>query len=512
MGANKVVVIGLDSVDKDIVSKWSNEGLLPTLGSLRSRGVWGDIRNPLGLESGSCWPSFFHSLSPSETGQYDGARAFDPDSYANVFYAPDKALHESIWMRLSGAGKKCAVIDAPYSAPMDEDINGIKIIDRSPHVPAGGFDEFRFRTSPHGLASEIRGRFGEVPGGTRTSDHVKIDTAADVISFRDAYIRRVENKTELSLYYLQQDNWDFFLTAFSEAHCMGHRCWHVHDRSHPLHNPEIAREAGDPLQAVYISIDKAVARLLAAVEEDTIVIVYLSHGIGPNYSASRLLDRILVRLDGGTVQTNSGLIMNLGRKVWRTFPHEVRDRLRPLREATIHDGFQPNRAARRCFETWGNDRSGAVRLNVAGREGRGVIQPGAEYDAVCRQLGADLQEIVNEETGAPLVEEVIFASDHYPYKGEKRDLIPDLMVTWNRSAPINVVSSPKIGRLDKSGLVLTRSGDHLPVGRFFALGADWTPRQLNRDISVMNFAPTIASLLGVDMPNAEGEPIEALRH
>ena len=127
------------------------------------------------------------------------------------------------------------------------------------------------------------------------------------------------------------------------------------------------------------------------------------------------------------------------------------------------------------------------------------------------QLKRDLQEIINDETGEPLVEEVIIASDHYRYKGEKRDRIPDLMVTWNRSAPINVVSSPKIGRLDKSGLVLPRTGDHLPVGRFFALGTDWTPKQLNQDVSVMNLAPTIASLLGVEMPNAAGEPIEALR-
>lgn len=509
--AKRIAVIGLDSLDKDLVSMWSADGLLPTLASLKSRAVWGDIRNPIGLESGTCWPSFYYSVSPRETGQYDGARAFDPDTYANVFYAPEKAQHESIWMLLSGAGRKCAVIDAPYSFPADEAINGIKIIDRSPHVPAGGKDVFRFRTTPHDLSHEIISRFGDVPGGTRSSDHVRLDSADDVRSFRDNYVRRIESKTELSLYCLERDQWDFFLTVFGEAHCMGHRGWHIHDPAHPWHDPAIAREVGDPLKSIYMATDRALARLLAALDEDTLVLVYLSHGIGPNYSASRLLDRILVGLEGRNVRSNTGLLFTLGRTVWQQLPHALRDQLQPLREATVHDGYQPDRVHRKFFEVWGNDRSGAIRLNVVGRESQGIVRPGAEYDALCRQLKTDLEELINAETGEPLVEEVIIASDHYGGKGMTGDRIPDLMATWNRAAPINVASSPKIGNLDKSGLVLRRSGDHLPVGQFYGVGPGLTPQRLNHDVSVMDFAPTIAALLGVHMPKSEGTQIEALR-
>jgi predicted AlkP superfamily phosphohydrolase/phosphomutase len=84
------------------------------------------------------------------------------------------------------------------------------------------------------------------------------------------------------------------------------------------------------------------------------------------------------------------------------------------------------------------------------------------------------------------------------------------MVTWNRSAPIDIVSSPKIGKLDKSGLILPRTGDHLPVGQFCGIGPGWTPKRHSHDVSVMDLAPTIAFLLGVQMPKAEGKPIEAL--
>ena len=46
---------------------------------------------------------------------------------------------------------------------------------------------------------------------------------------------------------------------------------------------------------------------------------------------------------------------------------------------------------------------GAVRLNVAGREPNGFIEPGADFDAACEELAGLLAELVNIDTGEPLV-------------------------------------------------------------------------------------------------------------
>ena len=55
---NRVFIIGLDAVDKDLIENWATEGDLPAFRWLQKNALWGDIRNPRGLEAGSVWPTF----------------------------------------------------------------------------------------------------------------------------------------------------------------------------------------------------------------------------------------------------------------------------------------------------------------------------------------------------------------------------------------------------------------------------------------------------------------------
>ncbi len=61
-----------------------------------------------------------------------------------------------------------------------------------------------------------------------------------------------------------------------------------------------------------------------------------------------------------------------------------------------------------------------------------------------------------------------------------------------------------------TGLHLTRSGDHRPVGRFFALAPDWPPQRLNQMVKVQDFAATITELFSVNMGETDGRPIATL--
>jgi len=115
----------------------------------------------------------------------------------------------------------------------------------------------------------------------------------------------------------------------------------------------------------------------------------------------------------------------------------------------------------------------------------------------------------NAETGEPLAKEIILTQEHY--SGESLDYLPDILITWNRLAPINAAQSPKIGTVDTTGLITDiRSGDHRPVGRFFAIAADWRHHRLNEDVKVEDFASTIAHLFSVRVENTDGHPIKAL--
>src|SRR6185436_19531560 len=56
---------------------------------------------------------------------------------------------------------------------------------------------------------------------------------------------------------------------------------------------------GDPLRDVYIALDAAVGRLLEAAGPDTTAVVLCSHGMGPHYDGTHLLEEILYHWDVG---------------------------------------------------------------------------------------------------------------------------------------------------------------------------------------------------------------------
>ncbi len=184
----------------------------------------------------------------------------------------------------------------------------------------------------------------------------------------------------MSEYFIATEDWDFFLTVFSEHHCIGHHGWHIHDPSHPDHDAAVARELGDPMLDVYKGIDQCVGEILEAAGPDTTAVVYCSHGIRSQYTGSKLLDKILTRLDGFEPKEVSGPVKGAMRKAWRALPRGLRTKLKPaqakLYKNIYHDNFQGNRAGRRFFEVIANNRTGGVRINLVGREPNGIVNAG----------------------------------------------------------------------------------------------------------------------------------------
>ena len=160
-----------------------------------------------------------------------------------------------------------------------------------------------------------------------------------------------------------------------------------------------------------------------------------------------------------------------------------------------------------CFTTPNNDVYGAIRVNLVGREPKGQIHPGAEYEAFCESLTRDLMTFVNVDTGKPLVKKVLRTADLF--RGARVDDLPDLMVEWNREAPITKVSSPKTGLIE-GVFPGDRTGDHKPEGMLFAYGPGIVPGRLARPVSITQLAPTIAARLGVSLPDVDGTPVPEL--
>ncbi|MBK5189462.1 MAG: hypothetical protein JJD97_14555 [Gemmatimonadaceae bacterium] len=157
-----------------------------------------------------------------------------------------------------------------------------------------------------------------------------------------------------------------------------------------------------------------------------------------------------------------------------------------------------------------------IRLNLVGREPRGIVAPGDDAERFVATLASALRAIVDEVSGAPLVTRVMRTRELYD--GEHLDALPDLLVEWNEAVAIG---STTLGagagarvRARSQGIGVVegandygRSGEHRPGGWFVAAGAGIAHGRLGRAPSLLDLAPTLARMLGVELEGVEGEAI-----
>jgi predicted AlkP superfamily phosphohydrolase/phosphomutase len=495
----KIVCIGIDAGDKDLIRQWAQEGVLPIFRMLFDTTAWAFTQNPIAIEASSAWPSFYTGALPGRTGQYIGRVHFCPKTYEDrVPYEKQEITVDPIWTRLSRAGKRVAVIDAPYTL-LEEGLNGVQLIDWGTHARAGGKG---VRTWPPQLVQEVIARFGEDKVGE--SDAARPRTAHEHNVFRKKLIDRIARKTALALHILQQSDWDFYLIVFGEAHSAGHNCWYLHDPTHPRHDKALARKVGNPIKDIYIKMDAAMGEILNRLGPDTLAFVFLSHGMGPHHSGSEFLDDILFRLEKGRGSAMRELIADVVKGIWIRLPHSLRNILMPLRHLANRALVENKKADRQYFEMENNYKTAGVRINLIGRERKGKVKQGEEYEALCKQLTEDLLSLINPATGRPLVNQIYRTKELYD--GPRLNDLPDLLVDWNREAPIEAACSPKIGTM-KNRRLIGRSGDHRPQGMIFARSRSIRPGQVHRTVPVIDFAPTFGALLGVELQGIDGQPV-----
>lgn len=517
--SSKVVLLGICAANRDLLTGWAEEGLLPNYKSAMARGLVAPVESMPGFYVGTTWPSFTTCVQPARHSRHYIAQ-IEPGTYDIVHRPKGEGIRaEPFWKTLNRADLKVALFDIPHTAPT-EGLQGIQVVEWGAHD--GDFG--RTQTRPRELADEIDQLFGTHPA-PRSCDGSK--TASQFAAFRDALVSGAARRAEMTRHYLQQGDWDLFAQVWTESHCVGHQCWHLHDPSHPDHDRETAEFVGDPIRDVYVAIDAALGRVLESIDEDTTVLLFTGHGMGPKYDADFLLEDILLRLgyaeppssDEATKVSTSmrrhSRVDDFLTRGWQSIPSPLKRLAQPVRRSlrNLVVETQPARlakidpAASQCFRLKNNAVHGSIRVNLAGREPGGLVKPGAEFDALCERLAAEIGEIVNRDTGEPIAHRV-YRTDSV-YAGEYLDYLPDVLIEWNQNDPVRSVESDRIGTL--TGVdPYTRTGDHRAGGILIALGPHIRAGRLDRPVQVMDVGPTIARLLGVELQGVDGSPIEEM--
>jgi len=492
VSACRLLVIGLDAAEPSLLRRWAAMGRLPTLAALMERGIVRPLALEPGLYTGSVWPSLVTGRSAGTHGRYNNLQLV-AGSYRERRFDPAMLGADPFWRRFPEAGLRALLFDLP-KMPVSAGAGSLLVRDWGSHDPEGPLV-----TLPKALAEEVREVGGRDPVGSCDSFD---DRSLGRERLTAALCERVRRRTALALHLLGKSSFDLAFLAFSETHCGGHHLWRAHRAA------EAEGRGDDPAANPYLrlcqAIDAAIARILATVGAKVPVLVFASHGMGDHFDATHLLDRALRRLDRGS--DRPGLWRAVAAALYRLrapLPYDLRRRLDPATIALAQRALARDRASRRWFQVATNDNAAGVRLNLVGREPRGLIPAGAA--APTRDfLRTRLLELRNADTGEPAFAEVI--DRHQAFSGDRSGDLPDLVLLWNQSREFTGLTAPWCGEL-RGRFRGNRVGDHRAEGMLIAGAPGLRPDRQMEPVPVMALAPTICAALGFKDAGFDAPPI-----
>jgi predicted AlkP superfamily phosphohydrolase/phosphomutase len=343
-------------------------------------------------------------------------------------------------------------------------------------------------SKPDSFAPDLAKKLGlyRTVGWAESMDKSLQELRTDEASFLYDADKAFDDRERLIFENLKRDDWDLFVAAIETTDRVSHMFFRLIDPAHPMYDQALAARYGDAIEKVYRRADALVGRIEEKLPKNTTLMVMSDHGF---HSFRR------------GVNLNTWLVQN-GYMVFegQQSPKKGLDDL--FGRGQFWEGVD-----------WARTRAYAVGLgqiyfNLKGREGRGVVSPGAEYDALQQEIGAKLVTLKDPDDGAQVFRS-IYKRDEI-YKGEFLRNAPDLQVGFN--------DGYRVGWQDTMGGVQRTvvennnrkwSGDHCATATEISGGVFFSSKKLASEAPhIMDLAPTVLDLLGVPLPkDYDGKPL-----
>jgi len=275
-----------------------------------------------------------------------------------------------------------------------------------------------------------------------------------------------------TLHELERPDWDLFVSAFTQTDRVAHMFYRLLDPTHPRYDPVLAARYGDAVLRVYERMDAIIGEVTERLGTDATLLVISDHGFH-SYRTGLNLNSWL-RDHGFLVQGN------------------VRA---AEREADFFPGVDWSRSRAYALGT------GQIYVNLRGREGKGIVAPGADYDALLDAIARGLEAEVDPATGDHIVQKVYKGPDIFPGAPPARR--PDLQVAFREGyrtswrTPLGGIPAALLEPNDKKW-----SGDHAASDVADTPGIILSNRALRAgvDAAIVDLAPTALAYFGVAVP------------
>ena len=305
--------------------------------------------------------------------------------------------------------------------------------------------------------------------------------------FLEDLFRNMNTLERMLFQTLQQDDASLVTAVFTATDSVSHMFYRLIDPEHPRYQKDLALGYGNTIRRVYQKMDSIIGRVLEGLGPGDILMVVSDHGF---HSWSREFNTNSWLLESGFLALRGG-------------------------EEQKHEGdrggsFFPN-------VDWSKTRAyalglGHIYINLKGREGQGIVEPGEEFRELVGAIRAQILEYRDPETKESVVQnvylpEVIYSGDQIEHAG-------DLQLSFKSGYRTSWQTS--LGAVPNHVLVANLkkwSGDHSASDFSDTAGVFICNRPIAEDHpDILDIAPTLYHLFDVEIPaEVDGRPLMLLR-
>jgi predicted AlkP superfamily phosphohydrolase/phosphomutase len=498
-----LTILQFDAASASLLSKLFEEGSVPQLAALRERGAWYDLDAPATQFAAGAQHTLYSGVELADHGLFYPFQWSPTDQ--RVRYMGDFDAPAPVWERLGRNGTRTLAVDPYESRPPTDPPPGALVCGWQLHdrVVLGQW------SSPEPMFDKLQRIYGPPPPVDEVFGRHTVD---EMLALRRRLLAAPTRVADAATTLVAHQRFDFAWLTFCAAHVAGHHFWDLSQLDEAEMDDMSARVLASTLGDVYVAVDAALGRIVAALDAGTDLIVLSPVGMDVNTSRADMLPEMLdvvLNPDKDSAQGARSSIWWLRAAV----PSQWRARVA---------GALPDRVALDVtsrLEMRGVDWSvtkafahpaenqGYIRLNLRGRERDGIVSP-EEAGPLMDRIAEGLRTF-HDLDGTPAVRSVERVADLFA-TGARADLLPDLIVRWTDRPATRVkgVRSDRFGVVLRKGVGSGRSGNHTE-GDAWALVVPGSSRLVapRRPPRLEDIAATAVALLGDDDSMMAGEPL-----
>jgi predicted AlkP superfamily phosphohydrolase/phosphomutase len=325
-------------------------------------------------------------------------------------------------------------------------------------------------STPESYASELERRFGPyftkgLPADTSALENGVLDEEEFLALDNKVY----EESMAMLEYELGRFDEGLLFYYFSNADQRQHMFWRLTDPGHPAYDEKLAARFGDVIARTYAEMDRALDLALGKADKDTIVLAMSDHGFNTFRRGFNL---------------NTWLLREGYHRLKRPWKQE---------ESAYFDNT--DWAKTRAYGMGLN----SLYINQIGREGEGMVAPGADKDNLVREIAGKLEALTDPKTGEHPILKAFISKD--AYRGKDLEMAPDIVLGFNRGHRISWQSP--LGGFPKEVIEDNDqkwSGDHMSAPEVIP-GIAFANRKFTaEDPALHDLTASVLGAFGVEKP------------